>query len=123
MIKNYSPTQRCGFKAERMAGEFLKKKGFEILCSNFYTRFGEIDLIVEDAKTLIFVEVRYRQQQTLITPAESVDKKKQRKIIKSAINYLHQNPTHKHCRFDVIAIQPKEGGNEINWIKDAFQVQ
>lgn len=123
MIKNYSPTQRCGFKAERVACEFLKKKGFKVLCTNFYTRFGEIDLIMEDAKTLIFVEVRYRQQHNLISGAESVDKKKQRKIIKSAIKYLHQNPTYKHCRFDVIAIQPWQGGNEINWIKDAFQVQ
>lgn len=123
MKKNYSPTQRHGLKAEKLALHFLKKQGLKFKCANFRTLFGEIDLIMEDPQNLIFVEVRLRAATVFASPEESVDTYKQARIIRTAELYLVKHPTFKSCRFDVIGITPGKLTEEIRWIKNAFQVQ
>ena len=119
----HSPTQLSGLKAEIIARNFLIKNGFKLITTNYRTRLGEIDIIMQDKKTLIFVEVRYRKSNSYANGAESITRSKQKKIIKTALTFLQKYPTYKSYRFDVIAIQPTQNGNEIDWIKDAFQVQ
>ena len=87
---------------------------------NYRSRRGEIDLIMRDARTLVFVEVRFRASTRFGTPAESVDVRKQRKLAATAAHYLQSNQTNLPCRFDVIALS---GTNHIDWIRNAFNVE
>lgn len=122
MLKNYSPTQQIGIKAEKVACKFLKKQGLSLITRNFITPLGEIDLIMQDSESIVFIEVRSRQP-GLVTAMETVNLPKQQKIIRSANIYLQKNPTFKSCRFDVVSVTALSTEMEIHWIKDAFQVE
>lgn len=109
-----------GDKKENLAAKHLKSQGLKIIERNFNCRFGEIDLISHDGNSLNFTEVRYRRSQSHGGAALSVDHSKQQKLIASAQYYLQCHPKWQSsaCRFDVVAIE----GEEINWIRDAFQL-
>lgn len=113
--------RKTGGEKEKLAGEFLKGQGYEILAQNFYTRFGEIDLILMEKNTLVFAEVKYRKDGKKGHPLESVDVKKQRRISKAALYYLARNQIspEQPIRFDVVAVL----GEEIMHIKNAFEFQ
>ena len=102
-----------------MAAEFLRNQGLRILEKNFRCRNGEIDLIARDGKYLVFIEVKYRKNQGSGSPFAAVGKQKQRTIIKVALFYLirHGFQDDIPCRFDVVGID----GEEIRWIKNAFE--
>ncbi|RBW44574.1 YraN family protein [Psychromonas sp. B3M02] len=108
-----------GVQAERQALDFLQKQGLQLICQNFYCRFGEIDLIMSDQETLVFIEVRYRKNQDFGGATASITAQKQRKLIKTAKHYLSQLDQEPYCRFDVIAIS--ESATQPQWIQDAFQ--
>ena len=116
-----SPGER-GAKAEKAAQQHLQQQGLQHLENNYRCRTGEIDLIMQDGKTLVFVEVRYRKSTRFGSPAESVTATKQQRIISTANHYLQSRQGKKlpPCRFDMVAIAGKELQN-IQWIKDAFQ--
>lgn len=103
---------------ERMAAEFLSKKGLRILCRNYSTRSGEIDLIARDGEYLVFVEVKYRSTEESGSSVCAVDKDKQRSISRTALHYLTTRVGNMElaCRFDVVGID----GEKICWIKNAF---
>jgi putative endonuclease len=106
-----------GKKAEDAACSFLIKNGLELVTRNYQCRFGEIDLIMKDQETLVFIEVRYRKSANYGSALESVDTGKQRKLVFAANHYLSQASGLPASRFDVIALtenQPPE------WIIDAF---
>ena len=109
-----------GQAAEEAAAKYLQQQGLRQVESNFTTKTGEIDLIMRDAETLVFVEVRYRNTNAYGLPQATVDHHKQRKLIKTAHYYLQTHKLDVACRFDVIAIS----GNlrNIEWIKNAFSV-
>ena len=86
------------------AANYLRKKKYKLLESNYTTRFGEIDLIVYNKKYLCFVEVKQRNSASIAKAREFVDFNKQRKIILSAQLYLSLNKTDLQPRFDVIEI-------------------
>jgi len=113
-----------GLAYEKIALDFLSSKGLKHVESNFHTRFGEIDLIMKERNTLVFIEVRFRNSGHYGSAAESVNVLKQKKIIKSAKFFLNQNNFWHLCiRFDVIAITPKTTTtkeNDICWFKSAF---
>ena len=91
--------------------------------SNFYTRYGEIDLIFtdKDEKILVFVEVRYRKNNEFGEPLETIDGKKQEKIVISSQIYIKNKKWKQDISYDVIGIKKdKLGNNKINWIKNAF---
>jgi putative endonuclease len=120
--RNISPGQR----AEEFAARYLITKGLEIVVRNHADRHGEIDLIARQDKLLIFVEVRLRNHRNFASGAESVDFRKQRKIIATATQYLqkHYNSRPPPCRFDVVAL--KLAGNDrenydVEWLQDAFR--
>jgi len=107
---------------EEKALDFLKKKGFRVIDKNYKTKFGEIDIIAQDKKTVCFVEVKTRDIDTEIEPKESVDIRKQEKISKSALYYLKENNLlRRPARLDVISIKIKGFQiQNIELIKDAF---
>ena len=112
-------TLGTGQKYEDLACQHLKQQGLKLKAKNVRFKVGEIDLIMLDKEQLVFIEVRFRQDDSFGGAAASVDNAKQAKLIKAASLYLQQefgnNPP--SCRFDVIAM---ENNKQIQWIKNAF---
>ena len=82
-----------GAWGEAVAAAYLRKKGYRIVKQNFSTRFGEIDLIVQDARYIVFVEVKTRKSDRFGAAREAVDLHKQRRLIATAEQWLQRNPT------------------------------
>ncbi len=113
-----------GKEGERVAAEYLSKRGLKILEQNFRCPAGEIDLIAKDAKTLVFVEVRSKQPGGLCSPEESITVHKMKRIMKAALWYLKQaGAADSYMRFDVVAIRWGGEKPEINWIVNAFEAR
>lgn len=115
----FQASNNSGVKYEQQALAFLQQQGLLLVCQNFYCRFGEIDLIMSDQDTLVFIEVRYRKNQDYGGAPASVTYQKQQKLIKTAKHYLSQLNSEPYCRFDVVAISEKTSTPQ--WIQDAFQ--
>lgn len=98
--------REVGSRQEERACEYLKLKGYEILEQNFFSRFGEIDIIAKQKDTIVFAEVKYRSDTRISFPEEAVGYKKRRRIIKTADYYRVKKsiPEDNPCRFDVLAI-------------------
>ena len=114
-------SQLVGQKAEHIAAQYLINQGVILIKKNYRARFGEIDLIMKEKNTLLFIEVRYRSNLNFGSPSETVGLHKQRKIIKTAQHYLssHCNNDAPPCRFDVLALSQYNTIN-ICWLKNAF---
>jgi len=112
-----------GDHAELLACRYLKRHGLRLLTRNFHCRRGEIDLIMRDCDSLVFVEVRYRQQAGFGHAAETVSRSKQNRIIHCARYYMtvHQK-WNTPARFDVVAIEGKLDDFTIEWFANAFQL-
>ena len=114
-----------GAWGEAIAAEYLRKKHYKIIASGYHSRYGEIDLIVQNRKFLVFVEVKLRKSSKFAAAREYVDARKQDKLRMTASMYLSQNPTNLQPRFDVIEIYAPEGTAtatpEIYHMEDAFQ--
>lgn len=105
------------------AANFLRKKRYKLVESNYTTRFGEIDLIVRNKKYICFVEVKQRDVHSLATPAEFVTYRKQQRIITSAQLYLSQNKVDLQPRFDIIEIYTENNKiNSIKHLENAFEL-
>ncbi|MEL0658232.1 YraN family protein [Psychromonas arctica] len=115
----FQASNSIGVQYEQQALAFLKAQGLLLVCQNFYCRYGEIDLIMSDNDTLVFIEVRYRKNQDYGGATASVTLQKQKKLIKTAKHYLSQLDNEPYCRFDVVAINEKT--TQPQWIQDAFQ--
>jgi putative endonuclease len=116
--------QQTGQQAEKAACGFLRSQGMTLLVKNYFCPQGEIDLIMADNNTIVFVEVRYRRNTRYGTGAETVNKNKQSKLLATAAHYLQKNPkaAKKPCRFDVISLTANNSdGQKLDWIPDAFQ--
>lgn len=115
-------TQEIGQAAENAALQYLQQQGLRWVTSNFRCRLGEIDLIMYDRDSLVFVEVRYRQSSQFGDSLESVTTVKQDKLTRTASFYLQQQnlSDNRVCRFDVVGITAKAGKISIEWIKNAF---
>ena len=114
-----------GAWGEALAAEYLRKKRYSLVAAGYHCRYGEIDLIVQDRKFLVFVEVKLRKSADFAKAMEYVDWRKQDRIRMTASMYLSQNPTKLQPRFDVIEIYAPEGTAtaqpEIRHLEDAFQ--
>ena len=108
-----------GRAGEKRAVDFLKKKGFKILKTNYKVPVGEIDIIAEDDGVIVFIEVKTRSSDNYGNPCEAVDRKKQEKYYLTATFYLQkEKKMDRECRFDVIEIE----NGQINHIFNAFGV-
>lgn len=102
---------------EQQARSYLEQQGLSHIASNVRYKRGELDLVMRDGETLVFVEVRFRASARFGGAAASVDSRKQTRLITAAKRYLQRHPIELPCRFDVIAI---DGAGSIQWIRHAF---
>lgn len=116
-------TRQRGDHVELFAENHLKKQGLTLIEKNFNSRFGEIDLIMLDKSALVFVEVRFRANTSYGSGAETVNFRKQQKIIKTAQLYLQANKKmqQRDCRFDVVSVTLAAQEPLIEWHQNAFQ--
>lgn len=105
-----------------MAEKYLKKAGLKFIERNYYSRYGEIDLIFRDNEQLVFVEVKARKHGAQVSALESITQAKLKKIRKTAQVYMVQFDEIPSCRFDVIAISIGDNNkdSDIEWIQNAF---
>lgn len=107
-----------GTAAERRARAWLERHGLKLRDANYRCRWGEIDLIMEDGDTLVFVEVRYRNSIHYGGALESIDARKRQRLCRTAADYLaRQRERQWPSRFDVVALGPDD---RVDWITDAF---
>lgn len=92
-----------GEKYEDLAAEYLCSIGYEILVRNYFSRFGEIDIIAKDGEYTVFVEVKFRRQSEFGHPIETITKSKQKKLMKTALVYMQEHGEDFY-RFDAIVI-------------------
>lgn len=118
MLKRRPTTKSSGDRAEDTALGYLKKQGLKPVTRNYRCRMGEIDLIMKQGDTLVFVEVRMRNSSQFGSAVETVTASKQQKILQAAQHYLLDNgiSANMPLRFDVVGIC----GTDIQWIPAAF---
>lgn len=106
-----------GAQAERQAAQYLRQQGLQPVAQNYRSRFGEIDLIMRDGATLVFVEVRLRRNGDFGGAAASIDAHKQRRIVRTAQQYLADLAHVPPCRFDAVLM----GDGGVEWLRNAFE--
>lgn len=111
-----------GQQAEAFAKAYLLKQGLKFIQANFHCKLGEIDLIMSDQDSLVFIEVKARKTHLFGSGLEAVNSSKQQKLIKASQVYLQQQHLLEHpCRFDVISIRSHDGQMSLEqWLKNAF---
>ncbi|PCK00578.1 MAG: YraN family protein [Zetaproteobacteria bacterium] len=113
-----------GVRAEEAAAQYLRQRGYEILCKRYKTKFGEIDLIVQKDNIICFVEVKMRGD--IAQALESVTSRIQKRIENSALYFLSENPDYMNCdmRFDVIAmVCSQQGELRITYLDNAWEAR
>ena len=110
---------KTGEQAERWAANYLRHQHLTLVTQNYRSRFGEIDLIMQDDATLVFIEVRLRRNADFGGAAASIDSHKQQRLIRTAQQYLASLARTPPCRFDVVLMDDAEGRNA-QWLKNAF---
>jgi putative endonuclease len=109
---------------EDRAVTLIQHEGLHLLERNFRAKTGEIDIIAQDGTQLVFVEVRARNNRNFDGAANSVNARKQQRIVRTAQLFLQRRPqcANMPCRFDVIAFEPPQSGtgSRIRWIRSAF---
>ncbi|HXU92247.1 MAG TPA: YraN family protein [Gallionella sp.] len=108
-----------GALAEQWAAQYLQRQGLKPVAYNYHGRFGEIDLIMRDGATLVFVEVRLRRNGDFGGAAASIDAHKQQRLIRTAQQYLAGLPQLPPCRFDALLMDDAQGRN-VQWLRNAF---
>ena len=113
-----SRKQEQGRQWENAALAYLRRHGFVLIEANFRCKLGEIDLVVRDGPTLVFVEVRQRAAGAPVDAATSIGPAKIRRIVRAAQVYLQRLSQTPPCRIDVVAID----GNNMQWIRNAIEM-
>jgi putative endonuclease len=120
-------TRDQGVITELACCKYLQAQGLVLLARNYRSKLGEIDLIMLDKKTLVFVEVRFRKDQRYGGPLASVTAHKQQRIRATAEHYLQQQSSYNAARIDVVGMSwlnpdtaHKVGNYSFEWIKNAF---
>ena len=112
-----------GARIERAAAAFLQGKGLSTVAANARYRDGELDLVMRDGATLVFVEVRHRRSDGHGGGAASVDAGKRRRLVRAAQRFLLAHPQYADapCRFDVVAASGDPAAPQLDWLTDAFR--
>lgn len=114
--------QAKGRAGEDVALKFLRGQGLHLIARNYRCRYGEIDLVMEDGRTVVFVEVRLRANKRYGGAAASVDRRKQLRLRTTAARFLQERRLlDRPARFDVAALSPGQGQLAVEWIKGAFR--
>jgi putative endonuclease len=110
--------KQLGGQAEALAAAYLRQQGLKFVTGNYHCRFGEIDLVMRDGRTLVFVEVRLRSSPDFGGAGGSITAAKRQRLVQTAQHYLQQHGE-SACRFDAILMRSLDTQN-IEWIKNAF---
>lgn len=111
-----------GREAEERALAHLQRRGLRLVERNYHCRAGEVDLIMREGATVVFVEVRYRRDARFGGAAASVDSRKQQRLLAAAAHYLdRRRGAAPPCRFDVVALEGDPDAGPVQWIADAFR--
>ena len=117
---------------EKAAARYLKRHGFHILSRNAHCGKNELDLVAADKTNILFVEVKTRTYETadatdMNRPGDAVDVGKRQRTVKAAFDYLHEHPSAKAPRLDVIEVYLNRSDRMrpfyINHIENAFSVK
>ena len=115
--------QILGKEGERLAEDYLKRKGYKLVERNYRCSAGEVDLIVLDRRVIVFVEVKTRTGHGFGTPAEAVQPRKQRKMMQAAQFFLSEKKLHQRdARFDVVGISWPAREPVVEHIENAFDL-
>jgi putative endonuclease len=116
------PRQALGLEGERLAERFLRRLGLKTVARRYSTPVGELDLVMRDGDTVVFVEVKTRRDRDWADPQDAVRGPKQRKLARCAAWFLqHKGWTDRPCRCDVVAVTlPETGDPQIEHFPDAF---
>ncbi|RMF24949.1 MAG: YraN family protein, partial [Deltaproteobacteria bacterium] len=97
------PRRNRGDRGEEAAARYLQRLGYKIVARNYSCRYGEVDLIALDGRTLVFIEVKLRRGR--FDPLEAVDERKQRHLSRVAFDFLRRHAMlGRPARFDVVAV-------------------
>ncbi|MDT8896360.1 YraN family protein [Halomonas sp. I1] len=110
-----------GAHVERLAADWLAARGLSLEAANQHAKGGELDLVMRDGDTLVFVEVRHRTDTRHGHPLETITATKRRRLIKAARFYLQRNRLSCACRFDVLAVTGTPPELEFEWVAGAFE--
>ena len=116
-------TKDIGEHTEAIAKDYLQSQGLSLIEKNYHCRGGEVDLIMQEQDTLVFVEVKYRQSTHYGGAAAAVSAPKQKKIKHCVTFYLHQKGLNEYntpCRLDVVTLEGNLQEPQIHWFKNAF---
>lgn len=113
----------AGAAFEQRAGAELERAGLKLLARNYTTRYGELDLVMRDGDSVVFVEVRYRVRAGHGDALASVTRGKQDKLIRAAQLWLAAHPQHaqRPCRFDVVSYDGPAADARMQWLRGAFE--
>ncbi|NCT66751.1 MAG: YraN family protein [Rhodanobacteraceae bacterium] len=114
----------AGNRFEDLALAHLERAGLALLARNFNCRYGELDLVMRDGDTVVFVEVRYRRGGGFGDGIDSVGAAKRAKLARAAAVFLSTQPrlAARPCRFDVLAIAGTSEAPALDWRRNAFEV-
>ena len=116
--------KELGRRGEQLALRYLKKNGYRLIQTNYVCKLGEMDIIAQERDTLAFIEVKTRTTTEFGPPQLAVNSSKQRQLSKVALNYLKEKHLEEvKARFDVVAILLGQKGEQIELIRDAFELQ
>jgi putative endonuclease len=118
------PRRLFGQEGEATAESYLRRKGYRILAKNLRSSLGELDLVAEDGRVLVFVEVKARRTEEFGGAIHAVHQRKQEKLIRLASQYLARHQmTNRACRFDVVLLQGTDASApQIEHIQNAFDI-
>jgi putative endonuclease len=117
-----SPNQKTGQIGEEIAQRFLEELNFRSLEKNWYSRYGELDLIMQDGEELVFVEVKMRSSNKIGYPEEMIDRGKIKRLKKTAQQYIDVHDKQEmFWRFDIIAISGDTRNYEVHHLRDALR--
>lgn len=112
---------KIGLEGEKRVANHLRKQGFTVIKQNYTCRYGEIDIIAQNNEYVLFVEVKTRKENSLVSGVEAVDVFKQNRILKTANDYLSKTECELQPRFDVAEVTISENNSyKLHYIKNAF---
>lgn len=110
-----------GRQGEKLVCAYLEQKGYKIVCTNYHSRYGEIDIIAENDSVIAFVEVKTRKTNSLVSGLESINSTKIRKIVLTLLDYITKHNTEKQPRIDCAAVTVSSKGEKVLYIENAVE--
>lgn len=117
-MNNGSHNSKIGKLGEDLATDFLKENGYKVIDRNFYTRYGEIDLIAQRGDEILFVEVKTRSSDKYGYPEQAVDYRKIKHLLLAIKIYFKVNNLSSFWRLDIISVELNTLTPKIEWFKD-----